>query len=60
MDSGYNTHTCGSNLMDAVGAESDVQSFEIENKPQVFNTKQDHTTQRCWMKTASPSPCGSP
>lgn len=60
MDSGYNTHTCGSNIMDAVGAESDVQSFEIENKPQAFNIKQEHTTQRCWMKTASPSQSGSP
>ncbi|XP_004577488.2 protein aurora borealis [Ochotona princeps] len=60
MDSGYNTHTCGSNIMDAVGAESDVQSLDIENKSQAFSIKQEHTTQRCWMKTASPSQCGSP
>ncbi|XP_037384846.1 protein aurora borealis isoform X2 [Talpa occidentalis] len=58
MDSGYNTQNCGSNVMDMVGAESyckenDVQALEVENKSQVFNTKQDHTTQRFWMKTAN-------
>ncbi|XP_054442391.1 protein aurora borealis isoform X1 [Pteronotus mesoamericanus] len=64
MDSGYNTQNCGSNIMDTVGAESyckesDAQALEVETKPQVFNTKQNHTTQRCWMKTASPQ-CSSP
>ncbi|KAM7111378.1 protein aurora borealis isoform 2-T2 [Molossus nigricans] len=59
MDSGYNTQNCGSNTVDMVGAESyckesDAQTLEVETKPQVFNTKQDHTTQRCWMKTANP------
>lgn len=44
MDSGYNTQTCGSNIMDTVGAESyckesDTQALEVETKPQVFNTK---------------------
>uniref|UniRef100_A0A8C8Z685 Protein aurora borealis n=1 Tax=Prolemur simus TaxID=1328070 RepID=A0A8C8Z685_PROSS len=65
MDSGYNTQNCGSNTMDTVGAESyckesDVQTFEVETKSQVFSIKQEHTTQRCWMKTASPSQCSSP
>nr|XP_023447390.1 protein aurora borealis isoform X2 [Dasypus novemcinctus] len=65
MDSGYNTQNCGSNIMDTVGAESyfkesDVQTFEVENKSQVFNTKQDHSTQRCWMKAANPSQSNSP
>ncbi|XP_037656212.1 protein aurora borealis isoform X2 [Choloepus didactylus] len=65
MDSGYNTQNCGSNIMDTVGAESyfkesDAQTFEVENKSQVFNTKQDHTTQRCWMKAANPSQSSSP
>lgn len=58
MDSGYNTQNCGSNIMDTVGAESyckesDAQTLEVENKSQVFNRKPDHTTQRCWMKTAN-------
>ena len=44
MDSGYHTQTCGSNIMDTVGAESyckesDAQALEVETKPQVFNTK---------------------
>ncbi|ELW47904.1 Protein aurora borealis [Tupaia chinensis] len=65
MDSGYNTQNCGSNVMDAVGVESyckesDVQVYEVENKSQALNIKQDHTTQRCWMKTANPSACSSP
>ncbi|XP_023403071.1 protein aurora borealis isoform X2 [Loxodonta africana] len=65
MDSGYNTQNYGSNIMDTVGAESycresDAQICEAENKCQVFNTKQDHTTQRCWRKTANPSQCSSP
>ncbi|XP_049634911.1 protein aurora borealis [Suncus etruscus] len=52
MDSGYNTQNCGSNTMETVGTESyckesDVQTLEIENKPQVFHTKQDHITSRC-------------
>ncbi|XP_008587213.1 PREDICTED: protein aurora borealis isoform X2 [Galeopterus variegatus] len=60
MDSGYNTQSCGSNIMDTVGTESyykesDTQTFEVENRYQVFNIKQDHTTERCWMKTANPS-----
>nr|XP_019593706.1 PREDICTED: protein aurora borealis isoform X2 [Rhinolophus sinicus] len=66
MDSGYNTQSCGSNCMDTVGAESycresDAQSLEVENKAHIFNrqvfsslSQQDHTTQRCWMKTANP------
>ncbi|XP_016071956.1 PREDICTED: protein aurora borealis isoform X2 [Miniopterus natalensis] len=64
MDSGYNTQNCGSNIMDTVGAESyckesDAQTWEVETKSQVFNTKQDHTMQRCWIKTANPQ-CSSP
>ncbi|XP_015988890.2 protein aurora borealis isoform X1 [Rousettus aegyptiacus] len=64
MDSGYNTQNCGSNMMDTVGAESycregDAQILEVENKCQVFNTKQDHTTQRCWTKTANRPQCSS-
>ncbi|XP_027961896.1 protein aurora borealis isoform X4 [Eumetopias jubatus] len=47
MDSGYNTHNCGSNIMDTVGADSDAQTLEVENKSQVFNTKEDRVTQRC-------------
>ncbi|XP_015354222.1 protein aurora borealis isoform X1 [Marmota marmota marmota] len=51
MDSGYNTQTCGSNIMDTIGTESyckesDAQSFEVENNLKVFNTKEDHTLQR--------------
>ncbi|KAM9192755.1 protein aurora borealis [Dugong dugon] len=65
MDSGYNTQNYGSNIIDTVGAESyckesDAQIYEVENKSQAFNTKQDHTTQRCWRKTANPSQCSSP
>lgn len=66
MDSGYHTQTCGSSITaDIAGTESYckenvMQSFEVEMKPQVCNTKQDHTVQRCWMKTASPSQCSSP
>lgn len=65
MDSGYNTQNCGSNTMDTVGTESyckesGVQSLEAENKSQVFNTKQDHVTPRCWMKTANTLQRGSP
>ncbi|XP_042541374.1 protein aurora borealis [Dipodomys spectabilis] len=65
MDSGYNTQTCGSNIMDTVGAESyckesDAQTCEVEIKPQVCNSKPGHTAQRCWMKTASPSQYSSP
>ncbi|XP_057563972.1 protein aurora borealis isoform X2 [Hippopotamus amphibius kiboko] len=65
MDSGYNTQNCGSNIMDTVGAESyckesDAQTLEVETKSQVFNTKQDHSTQRCWMKIANPPQCSSP
>ncbi|XP_045444648.1 protein aurora borealis isoform X3 [Pipistrellus kuhlii] len=64
MDSGYNTQTYGSNIMDTVGAESyykenDAQTLEVETKPQVFNIKQDHKTQRCWRKAANPQ-CSSP
>ncbi|XP_038949305.1 protein aurora borealis isoform X3 [Rattus norvegicus] len=64
MDSGYNTQTCGSNITDIVGTESYckenvTQSFEAQMKPQVNNIKQDHTVQRCWMKTTSPSQCSS-
>lgn len=47
MDSGYNTQNCGSNIMDTVGADSDAQTLEVENKSQVFNTKEEHVTQRC-------------
>uniref|UniRef100_A0A8C0N236 Protein aurora borealis n=1 Tax=Canis lupus familiaris TaxID=9615 RepID=A0A8C0N236_CANLF len=53
MDSGYNTQNCGSNIMDTVGADSDAQTLEVESKSQVFNTKEEHVTQRC-MKTANP------
>lgn len=65
MDSGYNTQSCGSNTMDTVGAESyckesDAQTLEVESKSQVFNIKQDHPTQRCWMKMANPPRCSSP
>ncbi|XP_030740590.1 protein aurora borealis isoform X2 [Echinops telfairi] len=52
MDSGYNTQTYGSNIMDTVGAESyckesDEQIDGLKNKSAVLNTKEDHTTQRC-------------
>ncbi|TKC43697.1 hypothetical protein EI555_015549 [Monodon monoceros] len=65
MDSGYNTQNCGSNIMDTVGAESyckesDAQTLEVENKSQVFNIKQDHSMQRCWMKIANRPQCSSP
>ncbi|XP_059759397.1 protein aurora borealis isoform X1 [Balaenoptera ricei] len=65
MDSGYNTQTCGSNIMDTVGAESyckesDAQTLEVETKSQVFNIKQDHSMQRCWMKIANRPQCSSP
>lgn len=51
IDSGYNTQTYGSNIMDTVGAESyykenDAQTLEVETKPQVFNIK-------VWNKTES-------
>ncbi|XP_012578641.1 PREDICTED: protein aurora borealis [Condylura cristata] len=65
MDSGYNTQNYGSNIMDTVGTESyckenDVQTLEVENKSQNFNTKQEHTTQRFWMKTANLPQYSSP
>ncbi|XP_027444476.1 protein aurora borealis isoform X2 [Zalophus californianus] len=50
MDSGYNTHNCGSNIMDTVGADSDAQTLEVENKSQVFNTKENDTTERPHIK----------
>nr|XP_045001455.1 protein aurora borealis [Jaculus jaculus] len=64
MDSGYNTQSCGSNIMDTVGAESylkesDAQSFEVDVKSQACDTKQGHSTQKCWMKAASPQ-CSTP
>ncbi|XP_028612408.1 protein aurora borealis [Grammomys surdaster] len=65
MDSGYNTQTCGSNITDTVGTESYckenvTQSLEVEMKSQVNNITQNHTVQRCWMKTTSASQCSSP
>ncbi|XP_040122802.1 protein aurora borealis isoform X2 [Oryx dammah] len=65
MDSGYNTQNCGSNIMDTVGAESyckesDAQTLEVENKSRVFNAKQDHSMQRCWLKTSNLPQCSSP
>ncbi|GAB5566394.1 protein aurora borealis isoform X3 [Prionailurus iriomotensis] len=45
MDSGYNTQNCGSNIMDTVGADSDAQTLEVENKSQVLNTKGPHNTE---------------
>uniref|UniRef100_A0A8C5LCB4 Protein aurora borealis n=1 Tax=Jaculus jaculus TaxID=51337 RepID=A0A8C5LCB4_JACJA len=64
MDSGYNTQSCGSNIMDTVGAESylkesDAQSFEVDVKSQACDTKQGHSTQKCWMKATSPQ-CSTP
>ncbi|XP_055965906.1 protein aurora borealis [Sorex fumeus] len=63
MDSGYNTHSCGSNMMDTVATESyckesDVQSLEVENKSQVFT--KDRVTPRCWRKTGDVARCSSP
>ncbi|KAM4860203.1 protein aurora borealis isoform 2-T2 [Thomomys bottae] len=65
MDSGYNTQTGGSNMMDTVGVESycresDAQTCDVEIKSQVCNSKPGHTAQRCWMKAASPSHNSSP
>ncbi|XP_052046766.1 protein aurora borealis isoform X2 [Apodemus sylvaticus] len=65
MDSGYNTHTCGSNITDIVGTESYckenvTQSFEVEMKSQVNNIMPGHTVQRCWMNPPSPPQCSSP
>ncbi|KAM5288062.1 protein aurora borealis [Ctenodactylus gundi] len=57
MDSGYNTQTCGSNIMDTVGVESyckesDPQTLEVEIKSQVLNTKMLGTS----LGTAVPPP----
>ncbi|XP_048197211.1 protein aurora borealis [Perognathus longimembris pacificus] len=65
MDSGYNTQTCGSNIMDTVGAESyckenDEQTCEVEIKSKVCISKSGHTAERCWMKTASSTQYSSP
>ncbi|XP_004604080.1 protein aurora borealis [Sorex araneus] len=64
MDSGYNTHNCGSNMMDTVGTESYCkesggQSLDVENKSQDL-TKQDHVTPRRWRKTGDAARCSSP
>ncbi|XP_043848711.1 protein aurora borealis isoform X1 [Dromiciops gliroides] len=62
VDSGYNTQTCGSSIIDTIGIgtesycrESDAPSFEVQNKSQVPEAKQEHTTQGYWRKTARPS-----
>ncbi|XP_026516338.1 protein aurora borealis isoform X3 [Terrapene carolina triunguis] len=44
VDSGYNTQTCGSSIMDTVGAENNckdnnVHSYEAQNKSQLSKTK---------------------
>ncbi|XP_068922885.1 protein aurora borealis isoform X1 [Petaurus breviceps papuanus] len=62
VDSGYNTQTCGNSIIDTIGLgtesycrESDAPSFEVQNKSQVPEAKQEHTEQRYWKKTAHPS-----
>uniref|UniRef100_A0A8C4XVU4 Protein aurora borealis n=1 Tax=Gopherus evgoodei TaxID=1825980 RepID=A0A8C4XVU4_9SAUR len=45
VDSGYNTQTCGSSIMDTVGAENNcrdnnVHSYEAQNKSQLSKTKE--------------------
>ncbi|KAM7178306.1 protein aurora borealis isoform 2-T2 [Macrochelys suwanniensis] len=45
VDSGYNTQTCGSSIMDTVGAENNcrdnnVHSYEAPNKSQLSKTKE--------------------
>ncbi|XP_019380909.1 PREDICTED: protein aurora borealis [Gavialis gangeticus] len=45
VDSGYNTQTCGSSLMDAVGAESscrenDPHAYDVPNKSELLKTKE--------------------
>ncbi|XP_036612442.1 protein aurora borealis isoform X1 [Trichosurus vulpecula] len=62
VDSGYNTQTCGNSIIDSIGIgtesycrENDAPSFEVQNKSQVPEAKQEHTTQGYWRKTAHPS-----
>ncbi|XP_051839874.1 protein aurora borealis isoform X1 [Antechinus flavipes] len=68
VDSGYNTQTCGSSIIDTIGIgtesycrENDVPSFEVQHKSQVssqisnLEAKQEHTTQGYWRKTTHPS-----
>ncbi|XP_030056431.1 protein aurora borealis isoform X3 [Microcaecilia unicolor] len=56
VDSGYNTQTCGSSIMDAMvsetsGRETDLQTCEIPNKSQPLKSKQGYTTyQGYWME----------
>uniref|UniRef100_A0A4X2KSW5 Protein aurora borealis n=1 Tax=Vombatus ursinus TaxID=29139 RepID=A0A4X2KSW5_VOMUR len=62
VDSGYNTQTCGSSIIDTIGIgtesycrENDAPSFEVQNKSQAAEAKQERTTQGYWRKTAHPS-----
>uniref|UniRef100_K7F878 Protein aurora borealis n=2 Tax=Pelodiscus sinensis TaxID=13735 RepID=K7F878_PELSI len=55
VDSGYHTQTCGSSIMDTVGAENscrdnNVHSYEAQNKSQLFKTKCESLHERCYTK----------
>ncbi|XP_038242791.1 protein aurora borealis isoform X2 [Dermochelys coriacea] len=52
VDSGYNTQTCGSSIMDTVGAENNcrdnnVHSYEAQNKSQLSKTKELRSSWLC-------------
>ncbi|XP_066477198.1 protein aurora borealis [Tiliqua scincoides] len=56
VDSGYNTQTCTSSLMDTAGVETssrenDMHAYGTQNKFQVFRTKQGKLIPRYWTET---------